>query len=249
MIVGVPGAGDGAQRSAATPSRSLHLLEASSDVGGMIETKIWVFLGLMAVIGMAIPFGVRHMKKRSDERVARALQALEAVGHVVDQSTSQEGRPFVRVWGTLEHPVALDLRIARRGGLLGKLGGGGSGGMLDPGFEQVYRVACSEPERARLILDPDVQQRLSRLPKLEFRLGSVETLLPPDHWGGVASVEDRRSRCLWMIRLPTRRLDQRVADAALEVGKMLARQVAKNCLPPGTPDRAAFETAKSDVWL
>ena len=216
----------------------------------MVETKIWVFLGLMAVVAVAIPFVVRKMKKRNDAQVVRAFQSLDAAGHVVEDAINQRGRPLVRVWGTLEHPVALDLRILRRGRWLGKLGASGSGGMLDPEFEQAYRVTSSEPERARMILDPDIQRHLIRFRKLEFRLGSVETLLPPDYWRGQDPGTERRLRRLWMIQVPGKQGQHGAVSEVVETGSKIARNVAKNCLPPNTPDLAAFMTAKSEApWL
>ena len=121
--------------------------------------------------------------------------------------------------------------------------------MLEPGFEQSYRVTSSEPERARLILDPDIQQRLVLLPSLEFRLGSIQTLLPPDYWTGEPLRGLPRSlRRLWMIRIPGKLSKIPAVEEVVEAGILLARQVDKNCSPPGTPDLTAFETSEGP-WL
>jgi hypothetical protein len=212
------------------------------------ESRIWIFLALTAAAAVGIPLGVRRMRRQSQEQVALALASLERLGHVVEQAVSQHGRPFVRVWGFLEHPVAIDLRIRRRGALLGRLAPQ-SEGLFDAAFAAAYRVKSSEPERVRLILDPDIQQRLTRLRGLEFRLGSLETLLPPDYWRGRGPGPERRLRRLWMLRVPGREKDV-AREELVRVGRMLARSVAAHCLPPGTPDPADFLTARSELpWL
>jgi len=215
----------------------------------MVETRILVFLALMAGVAAAIPFAVRRLRRRSEEQVLEAIAALESAGHVVEGAVSLQGRPFVRIWGLLEHPVALELHVRRRG-LLGRLLPRGGVGPIDAGFERVYRVVTSEPDRARLILDPDAQQRLTRLAGSEFRLGSAETLLPPDYWSALGPDADRRLRRLWMIHVPGKRDARRDLHEHAAIGAALARSVSKHCLPPGTADRSAFETRRSEApWL
>ena len=216
----------------------------------MVETKIWLFLGVMTAAAVAIPFVVRQIRRRSEEQVVLALSTLEGEGWVVEDAVGQNGRPHVRIWGVLEHPVALQLQVKRRGRLTGAVGASQVIGVLDPGFDRTWRVVCSEPERAGLVFDPDVQNGFTRLPKLELRLGSAESLLPPDYWRTTGLAHDRRLRRLWMVRIPGKhaKLASRIPEI-VDAARALAHGVTKHCPPPGTPDRSAFETKKTEAWL
>ncbi len=215
----------------------------------MLETKIWIFLGLMAVVAVVIPVVVLQMRKRGDEQVAKAFVSLAATGVVVEDALDQHGRKIVRIWGALDHPVALDLRIARRGKILGQLGGSPAGA-LDPLFDRCFRILSREPERALLIVSPEIQLRLAQLGKLEFRIGSFDSLLPPDYRQPEETKAERQLRRLWMIRVPIKRRTTVVREALAEVGRLLAKSTAKHCLPPGTPDLSEFRTARAEgQWL
>ena len=210
--------------------------------------KIWVFLGLTAVAAGVIPFVVRQMKKRGDEQVAKAFASLGATRVVVEDALNQHGRQIVRIWGDLDHPVALDLRIARRGKILAQLGGS-STGALDPLFDRSFRILSREPERAVLIVSSEIQHRLAQLGKLEFRIGSFDSLLPPDYRPPEQTQAERQLRRLWMIRVRVKRTPVPREELA-RVGRLLAKSIVVHCLPPGTPDLSEFRTARAEgQWL
>jgi hypothetical protein len=214
--------------------------------------KYVIFLALMAGVAVVVPLVASRARKRGGEQVKQALASVAATGSAVEQSTNEHGRPVVRVWGTLDHPVSLELRIARRG-LWHRLGSN-STGMLDPRFEQAFMIVTSEPERARLILDPDLQQRLLAAEKIELRVGSFDSLLPPEYWAPDETKPERRLRRLWMIRVPGKL--EKIAssrasqDELVALGRLVARGLTKHCLPPLTPDVSEFETGSSEgQWL
>jgi hypothetical protein len=216
----------------------------------MVETKMWIFLGLMAVAAAAIPFVARRLKRQGAVQTDRAFESLDSLGHVIEEALSQQGSRHLRIWGVLDHPVATDLRIAFRSGPLARVGGR-SGGLLDPLFDRSFRVVTKEPERARLIVDPEIQHRLARLGKLEFRLGSFHSLLPPEYGLRESDRSTRRLRRLWMIRVPKLRAKKPLPAAELaEVGQLLAQRVAAHCRQPGSPDLSDFETGRAEgQWL
>lgn len=215
----------------------------------MGDANIWVFLGLMGAAGVAIPFVFRRLRRQADERVAQACRSLAETGVVVEEVTNQQGRKIVRIWGRLDHPVSLDLRIARRGKILGQLGPD-SPGSLDPLFARSFRISSREPERAVLAVSPEIQHRLAGLGRLELRLGSFDSLLPPDYRQPEQTPADRRLRGLWMIRVPIRKRSRIPRDELADLGRLLAKSIAKHCLPPGTPDLSEFRTGRSEgQWL
>ncbi len=215
----------------------------------MLETEIWVFLGMMALVAVAIPIVVRQMRKRAVEQVAKAFASLAATGVVVEDALNQHGRQIVRIWGTLDHPVSLDLRISPRGKILGQLGKG-STGALDSLFDGSFRILSREPERALLIVSPEIQLRLAQLGKLEFRIGSFDSLLPPDYRQAEQTKAERQLRRLWMIRVPMKRRTPAAREGLAEVGRLLAKSIAKHCRPPGTTDLREFRTSRAEgQWL
>lgn len=225
----------------------LHRVLAASDVAGMLETKIWVFLGLMTAVALVIPFVVRQMKRRGEQRVVQAFTSLAATGVVVENALDPRGRPIVRIWGALDHPVALDLRIAPRRKLLG---GSSAGGAVDPHFDRCFRILSRQPDLAVLVVSPEIQHRLSQLGKLEFRLGSCDSLLPPEYRQPNETKLGRRLRRLWMMRVPLERRGPVPREELAEAGRLLARSVAKHCLPPGAADLDAFRTGRAEgQWL
>jgi hypothetical protein len=238
--------------SRASSSRFIGLLHRrgeSADEGAMPELKYVIFLVLMAGVAAVVPLVAQRASKRGGEQVQQALESVAATGAAVEQATSQRGRQVVRVWGTLAHPVSLELRIARRS-LWRRFGSGYSTGMLDPRFERAFRIVTNEPERARLILDPDLQQRLLASLKIELRVGSFDSLLPPDYWPRDETKPERRLRRLWMIRVPGKLEKVGSPETLVEIGRLLARGLAKHCLPPLTPDVSEFETRSSEgEWL
>jgi hypothetical protein len=217
----------------------------------MLETKLVLFLAVMAAIGVVIPFFALRARREAGDQVQQARERLATDGYVVEQCQNQNGRKVVRIWGELDHPVALKLRIGHRRVFLrfaNKLGVG-SVGMLDPRFEEAFRIHTSEPERARLIVDPEIQHKLLTLAKLDFRLGSMDSLLTPEYWVGDAKT-DRKVRRLWMLRVPGKLTEGTRVDALVEAAKLLAGSVTKHCLPPGTPDLAEFQTTASEgQWI
>lgn len=214
----------------------------------MVEQKLWIFVGLMTAVAAAIPFVVRRMQRHAEAQTERAFESVNAVGHVVEDVLGEKGRRHLRIWGTLSHPVAIDLRISCRRGLLARFGG--SSGLLDPLFEQSFRVVSRERDRVRLIVDPEIQQRLAHLGRLEFRLGSFHSLLPPEYGRLEETRSGSRLRRLWMIRVPNRRGRSLPTEELVEVGRLLAQRVAKHCLAPGTPDLSDFETGRAEgQWL
>lgn len=213
-----------------------------------MEPRIWVFLALMGAVAVTIPWAAAQARRRGGEQVRRSLETLAARGWVAESATTRNGRRLVRVWGRLPHAVSLDLRVARRARFWGAIARG-SGGMLDPLFEDAFRIVTREPERARLVLEPEIQRRLLACGRVELRLGSFDSLLPREYSPGRDASRERRLRALWMLRVPGRL--ERLADASElgELGRLLAAAVARHCLPPCGPETAAFQTGDSESWL
>ena len=219
-----------------------------------MDLRILLFLALVFVAAGLVPWVAARLRKQGRHQVSRARERLAANGWVIEETTSQQGRKQLRVWGQLSHPVSLDLRVRRRSRLWGGLSAG-STGMLDPAFERAFTVASGEPDRARLILEPGLQQQLLRWPRAELRLGSYESLLPRDYCSGDDPArlgQVRRLRALWMIRLPgtlAKLSGPEEIEALGVLGRGLAEAVAKHCLPPAGPDARGFETGSSEAWL
>jgi hypothetical protein len=218
----------------------------------MPEPRLIVFLVLMAGVAATIPFVARRARRTATDRVRRARESLALRGHAVEECTNQNGRRFVRVWGALEHPVALELRIFRRA-LYAKafLGRDSRSGMVErPEFTRAFRVATNDPNRVRSILGPEVQDRLLALPKLDLRVGSLHSLLTPEYWADEDLAAQRKIRGLWMVRIPGRLSKKTAVAEMLEAGELVSRAVTKHCMPPQTADRSDFETtSREGQWV
>ena len=214
----------------------------------MADYRIAAFLLVIGAAAALVPWAAARARRRGGEQVAQAFDTLTEKGWVVEQGVTPHGRAVVRAWGLLAHPVALDLRVIPRSRFFGGLTRGSSG-MLDPVFESSFRIASSEADRARLILEPEIQQRLLRLPRAELGLGSFDSMLPREYSSGEGAAQDRRLRRLWMIRLPGKLAKLAAPEELAEIGRLLTLCVEKHCLPPGSPDRSQFETAASEGWI
>ena len=97
--------------------------------------------------------------------------------------------------------------------------------------------------------DKESGEKFAGLGKLEFRLGSFHSLLPPEYAARDTSSTSRLRR-LWMIRIPNRRGRPLPTPELVEVGRLLAQRISKHCLQPGTPDLSDFQTGHSEgQWL
>jgi hypothetical protein len=216
-----------------------------------MDVRIAVFVALMVLAAGLVPWLSARMRKQGRGEVLRAISRLETQGWVAQDSLDAQGRKRVRVWGRLAHPVALDLRVTRRSRLWpGRASA--SGGMLDPVFESAFKIVSGEPERARMILEPALQQGLLRWPRAELRLGSYESLLPREYCAGEQAASSRRLRTLWMIRVPGTLAKLSGPDetrALAELGCLLADAASRHCLPPGSPEAGDFQTKDNEAWL
>ena len=214
----------------------------------MEEVRILAFLGVVVVVAAAVPFVAVQVRRRGSGQVERALESVRTQGFAVEAGASQAGFSVVRIWGLLPHPVAFDLRVARRS-RFSRMAGSASAGMLDPLFEAAFRIQSAEPDRARLILEPELQRQLLERRRIELRLGSFESLLPREYGNLAGAAEDRRLRRLWMMRVPGRVEKLADAESLGALGAQLAVAVAKHALPPGKPDRASYETGPGEGWI
>jgi hypothetical protein len=214
----------------------------------MAETRIVAFLAVIVAVAAVIPWVASQARRRGSERVAHAFETLTALGFVAESTTTPRGRRVVRVWGRLSHPVAFDLRVTGRSRWSRSVGAH-STGMLDPVFEAAFRITTREPERARVILDPEIQRRLLAARGVELRLGSFESLLPREYAVAAGVSDGRRLRRLWMLQVPGTLPKCRDASALGELGLRVAAAVEKHALPPGTPDRAPYETGPAESWI
>ena len=128
----------------------------------MPEAKLIGFALCMLALVAVIPLLARRATREASAQVQQAREQIGARGFAVEHAASQYGRRIVRVWGRLDHPVRLRLRVRSRRRFRGDARGPGighAGGVADR-FERHFRVTTNEPDRARLVLDPVVQEKL-----------------------------------------------------------------------------------------